>query len=341
VGLRNREYFFFNEQLTKDAYEKRLADFPLEQFETIATIKETMNPLIKKQPHRAVIGLNNEQVTGDYLFQCKNCKDCYDCTDLEDCRFCNSMRGGRDCYDISHWGHPAELCYECGGVGEGATHLLFCSCCWPNCHDLLYCNFCNSCNDCFGCVGLRHKSYCIFNTQYTQEEYERIVPAIIESMQEQREWGEYFRVTDSPYCYNESASQKYYPLTRDEVLKRGWTWKEADDQMPAVEKIIKASELPSSIKDIPDDILNWAITCEATGRPFKIVKQELDFYRTMRVPIPRIHPDERLRLLMGRRNPRKLWKRSCARCQAEIQTTYAPDRPETVFCEKCYLETVY
>lgn len=44
---------------------------------------------------------------------------------------------------------------------------------------------------------------------------------------------------------------------------------------------------------------------------------------------------------MALRNPRKLWKRQCGKCGKEIQTTYSPERPETVYCEGCYLSVVY
>jgi hypothetical protein len=60
-----------------------------------------------------------------------------------------------------------------------------------------------------------------------------------------------------------------------------------------VSKILPASKLPENIKDIPDDILNWAIECETTGKPFRIIKQEFDFYRKQSLPIPKRHPDQR------------------------------------------------
>jgi hypothetical protein len=88
-------------------------------------------------------------------------------------------------------------------------------------------------------------------------------------------------------------------------------------------------------------VVAWAIQCEATTRPFKIIKQELDFYRTMRLPVPRLHPDERRRRRLTLRNPRNLWKRPCAKCAKEMQTTYAPDRPEILYCEECFRKEVY
>jgi len=200
---------------------------------------------------------------------------------------------------------------------------------------------------------MRHGQYCILNKQYTKEEYERLVPQIIEHMRKDNSggamnrgeasgsWGEFFPVSLSPFAYNETVAQEYFPLTKEEILKRGWKWREERDEMPKVSKVIPAEKLPDSIDDVPDDILNWAIECEATKRPFKIIKQELDFYRNMKLPIPHFHPDERHRRRMALRNPRKLWTRSCMKCGKGMETTYQPSRPEIVYCEECYLTEVY
>ena len=341
VGLRNKQYCMFNEQLEKQEYRKRLKEYKTAHHSVRTTMESALGTLKDTHACKATIGLHNEDCTGDYLFHCKDCTECYDCSELRDSKYCNSMRGGNDCYDISHWGHPAELCLECGGVGEGANKLLFCNCCWPNCSDLLYCSFCISCRNCFGCVGLRNKQYCIGNKQYDKETYDALASTIITAMVQQGEWGEYFPVTASPYAYNESVAQKYYPLSKEEILKRGWSWKEPEDNIPDVTKTIAGSMVPDALEDIPDDILNWAVVCEVTRRPFKILKQELQFYRDMQLPVPRIHPDERVRIRMMKRNPRKLFERTCDTCDRELQSTYAPGRPETVFCEECYLAEVY
>ncbi|MDP7247807.1 MAG: hypothetical protein QF741_04245, partial [Candidatus Peribacteraceae bacterium] len=105
--------------------------------------------------------------------------------------------------------------------------------------------------------------------------------------------------------------------------------------------IIPADQLPDDVDEVPDDILNWAVKCSVSGRPFRIIKQELDFYRRFKLPIPKLHPDERHKARLNKRNPRKLWARTCDKCKKEMQTTYAPERPEKVFCEECYLKEVY
>lgn len=113
-----------------------------------------------------------------------------------------------------------------------------------------------------------------------------------------------------------------------------WSFYEAP--FPKVEKIIPANKLPDDISKIPDDILNWAIECEVTKRPFRIIKQELEFYRKHNLPIPRRHPDQRHLDRMALRNPRKLFERKCDKCQKDMITTYSPEREEQVYCEECY-----
>ena len=147
---------------------------------------------------------------------------------------------------------------------------------------------------------------------------------------------------------------------------------------PKVDKIIPASKLPNDIKEIPDYILNWAIMPEDVSndsncslqRPFRIIKEELEFYRKYNLPIPKRHPDQRHLDRMKLRNPRKLYDRlcDCEKCEEnskkvwifkqeefalkdselnsgwqrrKIKTTYSLERPEIVYCEECYNKEVY
>jgi len=167
-------------------------------------------------------------------------------------------------------------------------------------------------------------------------------------MQKTGEWGEFFPASLSPFGYNETVAEEYYPLTREEVLSpdslkigKIFNWSDYEAPFPKVEKIIPASKLPEDISKIPDDILTRAIECETTKKPFRIIKEELDFYRKHNLPIPRRHPDERHLERMKLRNPRKLYTRNCDKCGKEIQTTYAPEKPEKVYCEECYNKEVY
>lgn len=199
----------------------------------------------------------------------------------------------------------------------------------------------HGCKNLFACIGLKNKSYCILNKQYTKEEYETLVPKIIEHMIKIGEWGEFFPSSLSPFGYNETVAAEYFPLSKELALQDGrFNWSDYEPPFPKADKVIPVDKLPDDIKDIPDDILNWAIECEVTGKPFRIIKPELEFYRKHHLPIPRRHPDQRHMDRMALRNPRKLFERKCDKCQSPMITTYAPDSPETVYCEACYNKEV-
>ena len=233
-------------------------------------------------------------------------------------------------------------CYECGIVGDDSYHILLSSQIFINCSDLIYCCFlANGCKNCFGCCNMKNASYCILNKQYTKEEYEELVPKIIEHMKETGEWGEGIPIGTSLFGYNKTNANLFYPMTKEEVMAKGWQWDDYEVPLSEVEKTIQADMLPDTIKETPEDVLNWAIICEETGKPFKIQPLELKLLRTMNVPIPRRCPDQRHTDRFLLRNPRKLWDRTCAKCKSEFQTTYSPERPETVYCEECYLKEVY
>ena len=77
--------------------------------------------------------------------------------------------------------------------------------------------------------------------------------------------------------------------------------------------------------------------CKGVGA-FKIIPQELEFYKKQNFPIPRLCPDCRHFERIKQRNPLKLWHRKCMKpgCTNEFETSYSPDRPEMVYCESCY-----
>lgn len=239
------------------------------------------------------------------------------------------------------FGYGNEKCYDSLEIGTNATSTLFSISSWNNITDLLYCFACHSSQNLFGCIGLKQKKYCILNKQYTKEKYEQIVGQIVGQMVARKEWGEFFPTAMSCFGYNESMAMDFYPMTKAEVSKKGWSWHDMVEKKPDATRMIPGARLPDRTADIPDDVLHWAIQCEATGRLFKLIPQELKFYRDQKLPIPRLHPDERHRRRMAMRNPRRVCDRACAKCGAKIQTTYSHERLEIVVCEECYLKEVY
>lgn len=338
TDLHQKEYHVENKPVSKEEFDRRFSDLWGSHHAVHEARMKLLN-LHRNKIHRFSNIVNSENCTGDYIENSKNCRDCYDMTDSEDCRYVQVGVNVKDNYDCSNMYLKIERCYEVLGTIEvfncGYCIFVFHS------NDLLYCDYCFNCQNCFGCSGLTRKKHCILNKQYTEEKYNALVPRIVEQMKQVGEWGSYFPIAFAPFGYNESLAHEYLPLTKEEATSKGFHWRENIDQISKVERIIPAEQLPDRIKDIPDDVLNWAIKCEATGRPFILTKQELAYYRKHNLPIPHIHPDERHRQRMELRNPRILWKRICMKCEKEIFSTFAPERQERVNCEECYLKVVY
>ena len=218
----------------------------------------------------------------------------------------------------------------------------------------------------FGCVSLRQKKYCILNKQYTKEEYEILVPKIKEHMNEMPfvdkkgniyKYGEFFPIEFSFFPYNTTQSQEYFPISKQEAEDNGYLWEDSADRNYKFD--LKIGSLPDNIKDVKDDMIGKVIECEHQGKcnqlcttAFKIIKDELNFYRKMNIPLPRLCPNCRTFERLKQRTGMKLYNRKCqcnnsshfhtgTPCPNEFETAYSPDRQEIVYCEKCYQQEVY
>ena len=337
TNITNKKYCIFNTQYTEEEYKKLIWKIQQEY-----TQKDFFKN-ITTSPRKALFNKTCENVSGNMLINSKNVKWSWYSTRMQDSAYVSFFIGSSEVYDCHSWwanlNHQnAQKCYEAMSIGNGAYNTIFSNLCWESVSDISYSYSCGVSKYLFGCIWLRNKSYCILNKQYTKEEYEGLVPRIIEHMMKTGEWGEFFPASISPFGYNETVASEYFPLSKSEGLSQGFNWSDYEAPFPRVEKIIKASMLPDDISKIPDDILNWAIECEVTGKPFRIIPQELEFYRKHHISIPHRHPDQRHLDRMSLRNPRKLFERQCDCCQKDIITTYSPERPETVYCEECYLK---
>ena len=220
VNLRNQSYVFFNEQLTKEEYLKKISEIDLGSFEEYENQKKKALEHFKKYPSRAVYENITKDCTGSYLFESKNCKESYEVGYSEDSKYLMLMKQAqvKDCWDYTDWGHNAELIYDCIVVGENVSNIKFCWYVYQNSSDMEYSALCVGCKDCFGCVGLKKKQYCILNKQYTKEEYFELKEKIIEHMNNMPyedkkgliyKYGEYFPMEFSSYPYNNSFANLF------------------------------------------------------------------------------------------------------------------------------------
>ncbi|PID70079.1 hypothetical protein CSB37_03655 [bacterium DOLZORAL124_38_8] len=337
VNLRNKEYYFLNEKCTPEEYEAKLDTLNLTKNSSLKNFRTSFVQFCLKFGQKYSIQEQSENCTGNYIRQSKDCVNSFDllgkCDSVKNFDYgfnsnfvheALAVGNAKYAYEVSSGDKISDSCFI-QGIKDG-PHMSYYS---MNCV--------NNSQNCFGCVGLKKRQYCILNKQYTQEEYEALVSQIIEHMKKTGEWGEFFPAELSPFAYNETVAQEYFPLTKEEIVRRGYKWKEEKHNFQYTGP---KYEMPDDIADVPDDIVNKVLECERSGKFYRIQPAELRFYRKMNLPIPRLHPDERHKDRVNLRNPRKLWQRTCADCGCKIQTTFAPNRPEKILCEACYLKVV-
>ncbi len=328
VNLRGKSYHIFNEPYSKAEYEKKLAELYPDTLEKIKAMQERVEKLWSVHPQKYFHGWRNVNSSGDYLSDSKNAQDCFIGFNVEDSRFCSFATGKlTDTYDFVNFGANSSLLYECLQVGDQVSNTKFSWWVITSCQNIEYGLFCGTSSNLFGCVGLRKKEYCILNTQYSKEEYQKLRTEIIASMKRDGSYGEFFPIATSPFGYNETTAQELFPLTRDEALTKGYPWRDPEKRN----------------YEIGGDVLACAHAGPSAGgcdhactTAFRIHSYEAQFLERLCLPYPKLCPNCRHHRRLKFRNPMQLYKRQCAKCNAEIHTSYAPDRPEMVYCESCY-----
>jgi hypothetical protein len=351
--LRNKSYCIENVQYTKEEYFKKKNELRLNTRSGVEEARKKFQELWHQASHKHLKLINTENVVGDQVSNSRNCYNVFDFKDdADNVKYASwGAKGLKDSYDVGPGcGDSSELNYEGISVGVQNSNVLFGATVWYS-RDIYYSYMMNNCSNCFGCAQMNAKQYCIFNKQYTKEEYEELVPKIIEQMKKvpyvdrggrHYLFGEFFPAEISPFAYNETIAQDYFPLDRGRAEEADHRWRE---YVPGNYEItIKGQDLPEDITDVTDSILDEVIECEITKKPYKILEQELSFYRRFNLPLPSIHPDERHARRLRLRNPMILQKRMCYFGDKEVDTTYLPvseGGPEKVLCTEHYNKEIY
>ena len=134
---------------------------------------EQWNELFKAVPKPALHTDYSTMIGSPYCNGASYLKNCYLCFKFdrsEECGYCNSCSLLKNCFDVS-WSNGAELCYECVNL-ERCYQVFFSQDC-ADCHNIWYSRDLVGCSNCYGCINLRKKNYCIFNEQFSKEEYEK------------------------------------------------------------------------------------------------------------------------------------------------------------------------
>lgn len=352
VNLVNKEFHIFNQQYTKEDYFQKLSELKLNTYSGIESMKKEFDEYRKKFPQKAVYSIKSEDVSGNFFSNCKNVRQSFDCVGVKDGKFLFSVFSAEDCMDYFEWGNKAELVYESENCGLDISRVYFSTQCWMGATDLYYCNSCPGAQNCFGCVGLKKGEYSILNKKYSKEEYEILKEKIIKQMKEmpymdgelEYRFGEHFPNSFSDFSYSESAANYFFPLSKEEIIKRGYRYKEREKKN--YKTTIRSEDLPETIEEVTDSILNEVIECGEKDSPYsvgayRITINELNFYRRMDIPLPRVCFDVRFMRRLAKRPFMRLYARNCSKCNTEVQTAYTEDYAPILYCEECYKQEIY
>ena len=199
------------------------------------------------------------------------------------------------------------------------------------------------CENCFACVGLRHKNFCILNTQYSEKVYWEKLDEIKCQMLENGEYGDALPAKFSGCYFPESGAVKYHladlqfgrqvgahlfdPNSEDAIGEELMMTREVQD----------VSEIPMHVDDI-EQVFGRVYLDPVLNRRFGFIKPEIIFYQKLHIAPPRTHQIERVRKIVMAANAGVFETNTCQKCTKEIivakNSTFTK---RLIYCRPCYL----
>jgi hypothetical protein len=201
---------------------------------------------------------------------------------------------------------------------------------WSNassCSHIYYSYFMWNCSFCLWCVGLKNKSFCILNKQYSKEEWYELADKIFAFMEKDGILGGFFPWELNPFYFNDTMAYLIDDsFTKEEVEKEGFMWRKEKVKVDIPEGAeVVYTKNPPVLSDIPlikgdsqsgaeagglndyqgfDSSGNWKINPEILKKVivdknwdyYKIIPMEYDFLMKYELPLPEIHWLERIKL---------------------------------------------
>ncbi|MBI4253296.1 hypothetical protein HY623_03940 [Candidatus Uhrbacteria bacterium] len=290
--LSAQSYVFRNESVSKEEYERRMNAIDWGSHAVVGALKAEYRQMVQKENKNKMIGSKNERVSGNFIRNSHDVEGSFAIIDSENCINSYALLQAKDSLDNCTYGLGSQLTYLSTTTGFNSYNIRYCVDIVTGTNLEYSCWMVNNCTDCFACYGLKKKQYCIFNNQYTKEEYETLKGELIAAMHKRGEYGKFFPIALCPWGYNETLAQLNMPLSKEEALSQGFGWKEKIEPTYDTEQVYQPRD---HIKDIAwGDVKGKLLVCEQSGRPFKLIKQEFDFYKKYAIPLPRLHPEIRL-----------------------------------------------
>ena len=322
-----------------------------------------------------------EQVVWENIFNAKNCINTYLSSWIENCINSMSIwwKSNDHLYNIIASLEGWTNCENCVWICSfwlNLYNIFFSFWVVENCKNIYYSYDIELCEEIMFCVWLKNKKYCILNKQYEKNDYFKHKKSIIFKLKKENKWWDPIPLYFLNFPYNDTLAYEYFKVNKiiyndlkEEIIDKNtkwivkifssdfisdaqfdlWTWEKLNIKwrtsnkevnIPKWTETIKASELPD-IKNTNNTILNKAIICEKTLRPYRIIKQELDFLKKKNLPLPIVHNDYRITKLISRRPVWELYVWKCDKCSKEELISSINKNKYKIYCKECYKNFMY
>ena len=381
-NIHNGQYFYKNKKLSPDAWREKLYEIQA-KMKTYSWLQQLLKEHASIQSntiHKSLSLINTENSIGNEVTDSKECFCGFDAVNIENGRYLSYSRWSEDVMHVYGAYPTTKRSYDSLSLWEWSSNCYFSIVPWDHASHIYFSYWIiYNCNHIFASVCMKNGAqYCIFNKKYSEDEWIDNTKKLIQKAIDEWLRGEGLDQTLSPYPYNDSVANDYYPIYKviytdstEKIINRdgSWvvyvqdekkflspaildlwgkknikiTWRNWNHEVniPKQMETINAENLPDSIDDIDDSILQKAIICEISKRPFRIVPMELKFYRNHGISLPRKHPDVRHLERLKKRPWRTLYLRTCDKCGVEMLSVYPQNSVFKVYCESCYQQEVY
>ena len=292
-GLEGKSYHVFNKPLSPEEYADFEKRFRFTDQRSLESAQQEFADFLAQRGNGKVTEGDNGQESSTAPYS----------------EFCEDV----DCVVRCRWLTNAEHCLEgCGSsgglrraaqfvsVGRNSEELINCVQCY-NVSKAMYCFHCEDSSHLFACIGLRNREYCIFNVQYSKDEYQRLLSSLWDYLKSKSIWGLFFPPMFSEYSYNRSSAGDHMPLNEIQAAVLRYTWDKSDDLVKPSQLMEYCasnpeegfSEVPESTEGLVDDALSKLYLCSLSGKPFQLTRQEVSLYEMLSVPPPEFSFEER------------------------------------------------
>lgn len=344
-GLRHKQNYIFNKPVSKEEFEAFVRENINGSYAKLGELKQKALADWKRHPQRALFIDRSRDCTGNLISESKKCESCWITEKTENSKYQIFNLGIRDSYDVTAaWN--GELMYEFMSGSGNTASIKFSITMIDGSSNNEYCQLMFDCHDCFGSMNIGKQKYCILNKQYDKEEYEDLTAKIRQHMMDMPytdsvgrtyRYGEFLPLDLSPFAYNETVAFEYFPLSEAEAKQRGVKWNKYEGEAHQ----FSGYAIPDNIGDVGNDILDKTLKCEISGKAYRLIPMELEFYRQFNVPVPRVSPFERHKERVKFVSDHlELRDRICGRCNKNIRSVYTADEFPIVYCEECYIAEV-